>query len=158
MKLNRSLVLMFATLLLAGCASSGNSATEATADRPTNAGQTVAHIEGTHIEGNFLTGIITEGPYDKGGMPDRWILVEVDPNADCRRRSNWRNNPNCDMMYFKIVDSTRLLRQTGNRTESVSINELRKGQRVRADYTGYDVADSRPSLTAARSVVILEPG
>ena len=154
MKLNRSLVLLFTALLLAGCTSSGNGAKESTADRPTNDGTTVAHGEGTHSEGNFLTGIITEGPYDKGGMPARWILVEEDPDANCRKGPV---KPGCDKMYFAIEDSTRLLWETGNRTTSASISELGKGQRVRADYTGYDVAESYPGQTTARTIEILEP-
>jgi hypothetical protein len=46
-------------------------------------------------------------------------------------------------------------RESVRRRERASAAELHEGLRVSADYTGYDVAESYPSQTAARVVTIL---
>lgn len=58
-------------------------------------------------------------------------------------------------MYFDIEDGTRVFREEGDDRTAANATDLKKGQRVSADYTGYDVAESYPSQTFARTVVIV---
>ena len=156
MKLNRSLVLLFTALLLAGCASSGNSANEATTDKPTNGAEqtTVAQGKQTNAQDydfNPITGVITEVDHTDTG---HWILVEADPTADCR---NGPVKPECGKMYYNIRDQTDVLREAGsNRKVAASPSNLQTGQLVRAWRTG-PYATSYPGQARARTVVILEP-
>ena len=109
-------------------------------------------------ERQILTGVISDKetgpcPYSKG--PCTRILVEETPDADCRG-GRGPLEPGCEKMYFDVTGKTRVLREEGDtRRASSSAAELREGLRVSADYTGYDVAESYPSQTAARVVTIL---
>ena len=49
-----------------------------------------------------------------------------------------------------------MYRENGNPLATVSATRLKEGQKARADYSGYDVAESYPSQTDARIVTILE--
>jgi hypothetical protein len=109
-------------------------------------------------ERQILTGIITDkgkGSHLFADKPGSWILVEEDPNANCRQRGPLK--PGCDKMYFDITLKTSVFRQQGNdRKAEASAADLKEGLRVAADYTGYDVAESYPSQTFARTVLILD--
>jgi hypothetical protein len=92
-------------------------------------------------------------PYSKG--PCTRILVEEDPDADCRG-GRGPLEPGCEKMYFDVTGKTEVLRKGRDpRKERASAAELHEGLRVSADYTGYDVAESYPSQTGARVVTIL---
>ena len=87
--------------------------------------------------------------------PGSWILVEEDPNAGCR--SNKAPMVPCSpKMYFDKTSKSNVYRKSENSLVKVPAARLKKGQKVRADYTGYNVAESYPSQTDAREVVILE--
>lgn len=77
-----------------------------------------------------------------------------DPSADCRG-DRGPLKPGCEKMYFDIGDGTRVLREEGNDRVAANATDLKKGQRVSADYTGYGVAESYPSQTDARTLVIV---
>jgi hypothetical protein len=105
-----------------------------------------------------LTGIITdrgEGLYLFPKQPGRWILVEENPNADCRGDKG-PLKPGCDKMYFDITRKTDVYHEQRTTLMKVPAARLKKGQKVRADYTGYDELMSYPSQTAARKLVIME--
>lgn len=54
-------------------------------------------------------------------------------------------------------EDTRALREADDdREEVASAADLREGQRVRVDYTGHEVAESRVRQTIARTIVILQ--
>lgn len=101
-----------------------------------------------------MTGVLTGVDRDsqqKGTV--RSILVEEPPGADCGKGPA---GPGCEKIYFRITDETRVLREGGGRRVEVSPGDLAKGQMVRADYTGYPLAESYPAQTTSRTVVILE--
>ena len=93
-----------------------------------------------------LTGVIT----DEGAGR---ILVEKDPDAGCQR-DKAPMGPCSPKMWFSIEKSTRVLWEGGG-DRSANATDLKEGQRVIGDYTGYDVAESYPSQTSARTVTIL---
>lgn len=106
----------------------------------------------------MLTGTITdggEGLYLSRKKPGSWVLVEEDPNAGCRSNKAPRG-PCSPKMYFDITNSTRVFREEGNDRVAADAADLEKERKVSADYTGYDVAESYPSQTDARTVVIME--
>jgi hypothetical protein len=109
-------------------------------------------------ERQILNGVISDKekgpcPYSKG--PCTRILVEEDPDADCRG-GRGPLEPGCEKMYFDVTGKTEVLRKGRDpRKERASAAELHEGLRVSADYTGYDVAESYPSQTGARVVTIL---
>jgi hypothetical protein len=110
-----------------------------------------------HDERQILTGVISDKemgpcPYSKG--PCTRILVEEAPDADCRG-GRGPLEPGCEKMYFDVTGKTVVLRKEGDTRKASSSAELHEGLRVSADYTGYDVAESYPSQTAARVVTIL---
>ncbi len=103
-----------------------------------------------------LTGIITkrgEGLFLFRKKPGSWILLEEDPDAGCRSNKA-PMGPCSPKMYFDITRKSDVYEQQGNALTKVSATRLKKGQKVRADYTGYDVAESYPGQTDARKVVI----
>lgn len=115
----------------------------------TNREQTVLPSERTVFR-NIFTGTITEARRTEAKSPKR-ILVER-PRADDNRR------PCDEAMGFTITNKTRVLRETAsNRKAVASVTDLRQGQRVRADYTGNEVATTCIGQTTARSIIILDP-
>lgn len=108
-------------------------------------------------ERDILTGTITkrgEGLYQFRKKPGSWILVEENPNADCSRHKR-PLRPGCQKMYFNITGRSDVYREEGNALVKVPATRLKKGQKIRADYTGYDVAESYFGQTEARRVVIM---
>lgn len=171
---------VFGALLLTGCARAQDSFTgEGNAGRQASEGATTALAKGnglyecgahaacarettrrepTVYPKQVLTGIITkrgEGLFLFRKKPGSWILVEEDPDAGCRSNKA-PMGPCSPKMYFDITRNSDVYKERGNTLTKVSATRLKKGQRVRADYTGYDVADSYPSQTDARKVVILQ--
>ncbi len=59
-------------------------------------------------------------------------------------------------MYFDVTGETAVFRTEGDTRRAASTDDLRRGLRVSADYTGFDVAESYPSQTDARTVTILK--
>jgi hypothetical protein len=109
----------------------------------------------SEVERAVLTGILTavnREPGEKGTVES--ILVEEPPGADCGEDPD---DLGCEKIYFRITAETRVFREQGGQQVETSPGNLEKGQRVRADYTGYPVAESYPAQTTARAVVILEP-
>ena len=105
-----------------------------------------------------LTGVISDeekGPCPYSKRPCTRILVEEDPDAGCGG-SRGPLASGCEKMYFDVTRKTPVFLKVGDARERGSVTDLRKGLRVRADYTGYDVAESYPSQTGARAVTILE--
>jgi hypothetical protein len=98
-----------------------------------------------------LTGVDRE-PGEEASMV-RSILVEEPPNDGC---GEGPTEPGCEKIHFRVIDETHVLREEGGREVPASAGVLKKGQRVRADYTGYPVAESYPAQTTAGRVVILE--
>ena len=155
---------VFAALMTSACAQGGQDAPSGNV----NGGQKgmsersnpVVREESTvqRDERQILTGVISDKekgpcPYSKG--PCTRILVEGDPDADCRG-GRAPLEPGCEKMYLDVTGKTDVFRKGGDtRKERVSAAELHEGLRISADYTGYDVAESYPSQTAARAVTIL---
>ncbi len=148
----------FAALVTSACAQGGQDAPSGEA----NGGQKgtsersnpVVREEPTiqRDERQILTGVISDKeksgcPYSE--RPCTRILVEEDPDADCRG-GRGPLEPGCEKMYLDVTGKTEVLRKRGS-----SAAELQVGLRVSADYTGYDVAESYPSQTGARVVTIL---
>lgn len=105
-------------------------------------------------DGTTTTGIITEIQLTKTG---KGITVEEHPYVVCRSP----NKPGCEKMHYEILDDTRVVRDEGcdqRAVEEASAADLKKGHRVRADHTGYGVAESYPSQTIARSIAICAEG
>jgi hypothetical protein len=156
---------VFAVLLTSACAQGGQDTPSGRANGGGQKGTSeksdpVVRQEPTiqQDERQILTGVISDKemgpcPYSKG--PCTRVLVEEAPDADCRG-GRGPLEPGCEKMYFDVTGKTRVLRREGDtRKASSSAAELREGLRVSADYTGYDVAESYPSQTAARVVTIL---
>lgn len=177
---SKKLVVVVLLLVLAGCAQAQDSPTGAgNASRQTSEGattvlaegntlyecgaraacaRTTPHQESTVYLNQILTGTITdrgEGLYLFRKKPGSWILVEENPDADCGGDKG-SLKPGCEKMYFDITNSTRVLQEEGNDRVAANATDLKKRQRVSADYTGYDVAMSYPSQTDARAVVIMK--
>ena len=134
--------------LLTGCAL--GDATDQGKDEggPTVAGRTT---ESTRIRagGGDITGLITriirtnEGPT---------VLIEEDPDANCRRERDIRRNP-CQKRYLIITDKTRVLR--GRQGAGARASDLKKGQKV-IGMAGDDLATSYPTQGTAEQIVILK--
>ena len=101
------------------------------------------------VDRAVLTGVIAGLDRGTGEGAVRSILVEE--SADCGEGSD---DPGCEKIYFRITSETRVFREEGE--AGASPGDLEEGQRVRADYTGYPLAESYPAQTTARSVVILD--
>jgi hypothetical protein len=99
-------------------------------------------------------GLITEVDRTSTG---KWILVEADPDADCRRIRSLRNNPGCDKMYYEVLGKPARVHSDdgcdGKGVEEASADDLEVGQRVRA-WTGEPYATSNPGQARAWEVVI----
>ena len=153
---------MVLVCVLAGCTSvhgEGDCGIGAACARKAPRTDQQPHREPTVYPKQVLTGTITdggEGSYLSRWKPGSWILVEEDPDADCRGDQG-PLKPGCQKMYFDIGNDTRVLREEGNDRKAAKPADLKEGQRVSADYTGNDVAMSYPSQTSARWVVILVP-
>ena len=105
-----------------------------------------------------MTGTITksgDGLFLFRKKPGSWILVEEDPKAGCRSNKA-PMGPCSPKMYFDITSKSDVYKEQGSALTKVSATRLKQGQKVRADYTGFDVAESYPSQTRTRKVVILE--
>ena len=103
-----------------------------------------------------MTGTITdtgEGLYLFRNKPGSWILVEG--NAICPGDKPPMERCSPMMMYFDITSKSDVYLEAGSSLSKVPAARLKKGQKVRADYTGYPVWASYPSQTDAREVVIL---
>jgi hypothetical protein len=140
---------------LAGCANQPpqeNQDVAAPKKKEETGGEPTSPVE----ERAVLTGVVTEvdreSSRESGSV--RSILVEEPPGANCGKGPT---DPGCEKIYFEITDETRVLREEESGEVEVSAGDLKKGQRVRADYTGYPVAESYPAQTTARTVVIVEP-
>ena len=158
-------------LVLAGCAqaqnpptreagasdhSSGSDATE-DCDARVACARTTPRREPTVYPKQVLTGIITdrgEGSHLFPKKSGRWILVEENPSADCRGNKGPLRS-GCEKIYFDITSKIRIFRKDGSRRTLANATDLKNGQTVSADYTGYEVAESYPGQTYAREVVIL---
>ena len=174
---SNKLVVAALLLILTGCAQAQHPSTgEASASRQREGGttlpvggatdgcgaraacaRTTPRREPTVYPKQVLTGIITdkgEGLYLFRKQPGSWILVEENPNADCGGDQG-PLKPGCEKMYFDITRKTDVYQEEGHALAKVPAAGLKKRQKVRTDYTGYDVAESYPSQTAAREVVIL---
>lgn len=94
----------------------------------------------TSQERAILTGVVTEVDREPGGEAPavRSILVEESPCGEGPA------DPGCEKIYYRIIDETRVFGEERGREVAVSAGELKKGQRVRVDYTGYPVAESSP--------------
>jgi hypothetical protein len=107
----------------------------------------------SEVDRAVLTGVITEvGLATKEGTVGS-ILVEGPPGAGC---GEGRAASRCEKIYFRITDETRVFREEGDRRVQTTSGRLENGQRVRADYTGYPLAESYPAQTTARTIAILE--
>ena len=173
-------MVVFGALLLTGCAQAqysptggGNASSRASESATTllsgnevtdecgalaHCAKTTPRREPTVYPKQGLTGIITkrgEGLFLCRKQPGSWILVEEDPSAGCRSNKA-PMGPCSPKMYFDITRKSDVYKEQGNALAKVSAARLEKGQKVRADYTGYDVAASYPSQTDARKVVILQ--
>jgi len=146
------IVVLICLTSLAGCA---NQAPEEPRDgaAPKDGEETGGETTASGGERAILTGVVTEVDRESGGDsgPVRSILVEK--GAGCRKG---QNDTGCEKIYFRIIDETRVLREEEGREAGASPGDLERGQRVRADYTGYPVAESYPAQTTARIVVILD--
>lgn len=140
--------------LLAGCA--GQSPEEPRDGAAPNKDEKTGGVTTSSADRAVLTGVLTavdRGPGGESG-PVGSILVEEPSNADC---GEGPADPGCEKIYFQIIDETRVFREQGGQQVETSPGDLEKDQRVRADYTGYPLAESYPAQTTARTVVILEP-
>jgi hypothetical protein len=139
------LTLAVLVLVLAGGAPNQNPPAEAGMREPSSA---TRYQEPTvkRDEPGFLTGVITD-------IEDGRILVEEDPDAGCRR-DRAPVGPCSEKMWFAIEKSTRVLREGGG-DRSAKPTDLKGGQRVIGDYSGYAVMGSYPSQTSARTITIL---
>ena len=155
---------MVLMLFLAGCSSTFSPQADecgegaSCAKKTPRTEQQPTHKEPTVYPKQVLTGIITkrgDGLFLLRKKPGSWILVEKDPTAGCRSNKA-PMGPCSPKMYFDITSKSDVYRELGNSLVKVSAARLKMGQTVRADYTGYDVAESYPSQTDAREVVILE--
>lgn len=156
--------MVVATLVTSACAQAGQDTPSGEANgggqKGTSEGSDLVRQEPTfqQDERQILTGVISDKekspcPYSK--RPCTRILVEEDPDADCGG-DRGPLEPGCEKMYFDVTGKTEVLRKRGGtRKCASSAAELQEGLRVSADYTGYDVAESYPSQTAARVVTIL---
>jgi hypothetical protein len=133
---------------LAGCAVQP---TEESRDGETSRGgeKTGGETTFSAVERAVLTGVIAGLDRGPGEGVVRSILVEE--SADCGEGSD---DPGCEKIYFRITGETRVFREGGE--AGTSPGDLEEGQRVRADYTGYPLAESYPAQTTVRSVVILD--
>lgn len=148
------LIVALISVSLAGCAYGQPEETRDGA-RPSKDEKTGGETTASPAHRAALTGVVTRldlEPAEKGTVGT--ILVEEPPGADCGEGAA---EPGCEKIYFRITDSTRVFRGEGERRVETSPGDLAKGQRVRADYTGYPLAESYPAQTTARSVVILDP-
>lgn len=122
-------------------------------ERTAHGGSTGGERTTAPIERLVLTGVATGmGRSTFDGEPVRRITVEEDPDARCSRGPT---TPGCEKMIFTVDDDTRMLGDEGcdgEGVEDASADDLTKGEKVRADYTGYGVAESYPGQTTARSV------
>ena len=142
-------------LLLAGCA--GQSPEEPRdGAAPNKDEKTGGETTLSEVKRAVLTGVLTavdRGPGGESGTVGS-ILVEEPPGAGC---GEGPADPGCEKIYFQIIAETRVFREQGGERVEASPGDLEKGQRVRADYTGYPLAESYPAQTTARTVVILSP-
>lgn len=157
-------ILVFAALVTSACVQGGQDTPSGEANgggqKGTSERSNPVRQEPTiqQDERQSLTGVISDKekgscPYSK--RPCIRILVEEDPDADCRGGRGPLES-GCEKMYFDVTGETEVLRKKGNnRKAASSAAELHEGLRVSADYTGYDVAESYPSQTGARVVTIL---
>lgn len=130
-------------------ANDAHSTAEVSSQSTTGREQTVSPGDRT-----ITKGLITEVQRTSTG---KWILVEADPQADCRSTRSLRNNPGCDKMYYEVLEKpARILRDEGCDGKDVveaSADDLQVGQRVRA-WTGEPYATSNPGQARAWEVVI----
>ena len=145
------LVAVMVVVSLAGCAVQPP---EESRDGETSRGgeKTGGETTFSAVDRAVLTGVITGLERGPGEGAVRSILVEE--SADCGEGSD---DPGCEKIYFRITGETRVFREQRGRQVEASPGDLEKGQRVRADYTGYPLAESYPAQTTARSFVILDP-
>ncbi len=126
------------------------SGTESSSGDPTGAKRTT-----TPDERAIVTGIVTDlRSSTEEREPTRRITVEEDPDAECPKGPT---TPGCEKMTFTVYIETRLLRDEGcdqRAVEEASVADLKEGQKVRADHTGYVEWDSYPGQTTARVVTI----
>ncbi len=94
----RLAVPVVAALLLTGCATSGNLSDEGPADRTSNTVELTVERTSVQAGGGTIKGVITEINHTNTG---HWILVEADPDADCRMPRNVRNDPGCDKISWR---------------------------------------------------------
>jgi hypothetical protein len=130
-------------------ASDARSEAETSSGTPTGDEATVSRADRT-----TTTGIITEIQRTRTG---KGIVVEEHPYVDCRSP----NKPSCEKMYYEILHDTRVVRDEGcdqRAVEEASAADLKKGHKVRADHTGYEVWDTYPGQTTALSIAICAEG
>ncbi len=159
---NYFIVLLALSLALAACGTGpasekpASTTNDARSEEQTSSGDpTGAERTTTPDERAVVTGIVTAaGSSTWEGKPVRLITVEEDPDAECPKGPT---TPGCEKMTFTVNDETRLLWDEGcdhRAMEEASVADLKVGQRVRADHTGYGVAESYPGQTIARSIAI----
>ena len=157
------MVLAFVALVMPACAQGGRDRPPGEADgggqKGAREGSDSVNREPTlgREEWAILTGVITdvEGSCLDSEGPCGRILVEEDPDADCGGNRGPLAS-GCEKMYFDVTRETAVFRREGDTRRAASADDLHRGLRVSADYTGYDVAESYPSQTGARVVTILE--